>query len=165
MGRPPNPEERLNHQANLALLAALRAQAVPAADLSHPAWSPGGFELHTHPDLEERLSQLASSLRPHRAVAVYGCPVLATRAGVIFAFAWGLRFLAFRLAAADAALAKEVGAELVGEARRTGQPPLWVGLEPEWTAFAPWGSARPSRQWTGDLGYFCERALEHAQAL
>lgn len=160
-----DPDVGLGHQVNAAVLAVLRAQAVPSTDPSPSAWHPAGYEPHTHSDLEERLSQLASSLPEHRSAMLYGCPVLASKGSVVFAVACGLRFLAFRLAEADIPLAVELGGEPARALAQRGRSPVSAGLEANWIVFDPWGSALPSRKWTGDLTYFCEQAFRHALSI
>jgi len=155
----------LGHPSNVALLVVLREQAVPSTDPSPSAWDAAGYELHTHPDLEERLTQLASSLPGHRSAMLYGCPVLATKAGVVFAVACGMRFLAFRLADADIPLALEMGGGSTRELAQTWISPVGASLEANWIAFDPWGSALPSGKWTGDLKYFFEQAYHYASSI
>jgi hypothetical protein len=162
---PLDPEVGLKHAPNTALLAVLRAQAVPSVDPRYPAWNVGRYELHTHPDLGERLNQLASSLPRHQERILYGSPVLATQAGFIFAVAWGMKFLAFRLAEADLPLAAELGGDSARERAQKWISPLAASLEANWIAFDPWGSDLPSRKWTGDLEYFCALACQFTASL
>lgn len=80
--------------ANRAVLAALRERAV-ARPLDDP-WALDGFELHTHPDLQERLDQVALGQPGGRSVGVYGVPVL-TASDVVYAVADGTSRIYLRI--------------------------------------------------------------------
>ena len=75
-----------NHQ----VLANLRQSAEPASS----EYRLGAFELHTHPDVCERLDQVA---RDSRSVGVYGCCARATRGSVLYAIGRGTTTIALRL--------------------------------------------------------------------
>lgn len=87
------PPLRTDHPRNSALLAFLRAQAAPPHGPDDLAL--GDWQLHAHPDLCERLAQLASRAPLH---AAYGVPVLAHE-GVAAAAALGTSVLLVRLPA------------------------------------------------------------------
>lgn len=75
---------------NFALTAWLKEQA----RFGPPSpWDIDAWELHTHPDLVERVQQLApaGSFRP-----MYGVPVLVHPGGIIFAYAIGTLGLTVR---------------------------------------------------------------------
>jgi hypothetical protein len=109
-----NPEKRFSNTTNSKLLSFLKARATQldsqslailesrrarntssqhkeakrAVDPYHP---------QTHPDLGERLFELAKPLPEDCNDVIYGCPVLATAKGIIFAVARGTNTLAFRI--------------------------------------------------------------------
>jgi hypothetical protein len=82
--------------ANRAVLARLRERAVarPADD----PWALDGFELHTHPDLQERLDHVAAGQPGGRSVGLYGVPVLIA-ADVVYAIAGGTSRVYLRIPA------------------------------------------------------------------
>ncbi|WP_460073760.1 hypothetical protein [Streptomyces sp. YKOK-I1] len=114
------------HPRNAALLGFLRAQGSrPSGPDDHVL---GGWQLHTHPDLLERLAQLA----PHAPLhAAYGVPILAY-AGIAAAAGLGTSTLLLRLPAAPADL--EAG---------TPFPDL---VDDGWRAVDAWQSALPSAE-------------------
>jgi len=77
------PENRL-------VLAWLR----PLAEAARSEYRMGRFEMHTHPDVCERLDQLA---RGGRAVGAYGLCARAARGGVLYALGMGTSSIALRL--------------------------------------------------------------------
>jgi hypothetical protein len=61
-------------------------------------WTLDGYELHSHPDLEERLGQLAVGLPGGSTIGLYGAPGLATN-GIVYAVAGGTSTIHLRLPA------------------------------------------------------------------
>jgi hypothetical protein len=80
------------HAHNVALLAYLGAQACPPSGPDDMAL--GEWQLHTHPDLEDRLAELAP--RTGLLHSAYGVPVLA-EAGIAAVVAIGMDTLLLRL--------------------------------------------------------------------
>ncbi|MBC9718965.1 hypothetical protein H9Y04_41210 [Streptomyces sp. TRM66268-LWL] len=85
---------------NTAVLAFLRAQAAPPGPVR--TYDIDAWELHTHPDLMERIGALAPYGQLHSA---YGVPVLAYE-GVAAAVALGTETLLLRLRAHPPQLAE-----------------------------------------------------------
>jgi hypothetical protein len=83
-----------DHPANEELLEFLEGQAEPSASMDLD-----GFELHAHPDVCERLVELAGELDevPAGWHAVFGVPALVTAGGAIYAFAIGSGGIGVRL--------------------------------------------------------------------
>ncbi len=71
--------------------------------------------------------------------------------GVIYSVAQDTSLLAFRLSRVDAALALEMGAKEK------------AALGANWLAFDAWSPNLPTRQWMGDLRYWCERSYRHTR--
>ena len=152
------------YPANKLLLEDLKERAVPRQPSNTSPFDLDGYELHTHPDLVERLYALAKSLPPSCRGAIYGYPVLAVNE-VIFAVATGTHLLAMRLPENMRKMAEEY----------TGKPyPKWG---PDWYTFGPW-SPEPyegypfaradisnpsirSHQYTQDLRYWLEVAYQY----
>lgn len=84
------------HRENLNLVQYLEPRARKASaptDFDIDEW-----ELHTHPDLTERLGQVAELAgAPLRLVPLFGVPVLVDQEGVVSAFAEGMNALVFRV--------------------------------------------------------------------
>jgi len=80
--------------ANRAVLAVLRERAV--ARPHDDPWALDGFELHTHPDLQERLDQVALGQPGGPSVGLYGVPVLIA-ADVVYAIAGGTSRIYLRI--------------------------------------------------------------------
>lgn len=160
--------ETYSHPANQQLLEDLKQRAVPRQPSNASPFDIDDYELHTHPDLVERLYALAESLPQPCRGAIYGYPVLAANE-VVFAVAMGTSLLAMRLPENMHKMAQEY----------TGKPyPRWG---PEWTAFGPW-SPEPyegypfarsdirnlsvrSHQYTEDLRYWLEGTYRYALEL
>ena len=102
-----------------------------------------GWQLHTHPDLGDRLR----SLNPHCFKGVYGVPVLATERGELFAVAMGTSLLALRLPDAEAAEANAAGAR------------EWADGGPGWLAVDPWSTDETI------LKRWCRAAQKHANSI
>lgn len=145
-----DPVTRFPHPANVRILACLQSGAVRSASPS--VYNVDECVLRTHPDLSERLFDIAGPRATHCQDAAYGHPVLAA-SGVVFAVAVSMNALLFRLPEDCWALGVELG----------GKPAEGAGTG--WMAFDAWASARPARQHVDDLRYWCERAFAHAVEL
>jgi hypothetical protein len=105
--QPPSP------LGNVKLLAWLATSAEAPAQKGIEFH---GYELHAHPDLIEPLEHLGDF--PVTLVAAFGIPALAHPNGVIFTFAYGVRYLYFRnVAIPSAEIIQALGSE-------------WQGLDP-----------------------------------
>ena len=157
-----NPEKRFSDNANSKLLSFLRAHAAPldaqslailesrrarntssqhnefqrAIDPYHP---------QTHPDLGERLYELAKPLPEDCRAVVYGCPVLVTPKGIIFAVARGTNTLAFRTPVRFCPMALISG----------GKPAIAYGLN--WIEFDGW----PEGNQIANLQKWCRLAYDN----
>ena len=104
---------------NADVLRELELAAVPGGP--EPAYAIDAYELHTHPDLGERLLSLAEGVAGASGVGVYGVACLLDDAGVIRVVARGTSGLWVRaeaddharLVAADAWAAPELGPDWV----------------------------------------------------
>ena len=90
------------------------------------AWEPDPAleSLHCHPDLVERLSELARPIRGSRRVFVAGCPVIHEPGGRPLAAAAGTSWLVVRSAMPAGDLAPG--------------HPLHADLAPDWVELDPW---------------------------
>jgi hypothetical protein len=61
-------------------------------------WTLDGYELHCHPDLEERIGQLAAGLPGGSTIGLYGTPGLAAN-DIVYAVAMGMSTIHVRLPA------------------------------------------------------------------
>lgn len=104
-----------------------------------------GWQLHTHPDLQERFVVLASG---HPVGSAYGVPVLSV-GGVAAALAYGTSILLVRVAAPPENLAS--GGSL---------PPLTDG---EWFSVDAWQADIPQAGGTARLGALVREAARHAR--
>jgi hypothetical protein len=102
-----------------------------------------GWQLHTHPDLCDRLR----ALNPHCYRGVYGVPVLSTEEGAIFAVAMGTSLLALRLPEAEAVEAATSGGR------------GWTDGGDEWLAVEPWSTDEST------LKRWCRAAQKHANSI
>ncbi len=89
------PDSVNDRPENAAILARLREAAEPATS----AYRLGEWELHAHPDLCERLDDVAPD---GRRVEVYGLPGRASPGGVLYAVARGTSGILLRLPAGSA---------------------------------------------------------------
>jgi hypothetical protein len=94
--------DRYAHPHNAALLKLLRKQGVPGKG---DVYDLEGYELHTHPDLCDRLQ----SLNPGCYRGLCGVPVLANDRDLLFGVARGTSLLALRLPEPDYSEAKAAG--------------------------------------------------------
>ncbi len=142
------PQNRLaveNHPANQALLKFLAQQAEPRQG---KAWHiVDGYELHTHPDIEERLHEAASPLEDVVRGHVYGVSVLIHPSGVIIAAAPGMSSLLLRLPEAP------------------GHGGIFEPLGPPWYMLDAWASHIPGGEWLAELQRYGRRAYEGGSAL
>ncbi|MCX4993160.1 MULTISPECIES: hypothetical protein [unclassified Streptomyces] len=139
------PSIRAEHPRNAALLDFLRAQGCPPSGPDDYAL--GEWQLHTHPDLLDRLAELARRAPLH---AAYGVPVLA-REGVAAAAALGTSVLLVRLPAAPTDL-------------EAGTPaPFLAGHG--WQAVDAWQSGLPCAEGARRLSGAVRRALAGARDL
>lgn len=136
-----------NLPANTALLDLLRKQGVPQ---EHGAYAYEGWELHTHPDLVERLEDVA----PHWPVlATFGMPVLAAK-DVAAVVGWGLGRLLVRLPSAPSDPLEPAAP----------CPPL-TDRGQDWYSVCPWQSALPSAESKRLLSLLVRHALSYAASL
>jgi hypothetical protein len=82
-----------DHPANLVLLSYLKAPACPPSGPDDHELD--GWQLHTHPDLVERLTTLAPDGAP--VIPLFGVPALAAENGVFATVALGTSWLIVRL--------------------------------------------------------------------
>ncbi|MER7000574.1 hypothetical protein [Streptomyces sp. NPDC000410] len=129
---------------NTALLDLLRQQGVPQ---EHGAYVYEGWELHTHPNLVERLEDLAPQWP---VLPTFGMPVLAAK-GIAAVVAWGMGMLLVRLPEAPAE-------PLVPAAPR---PPL-TDPGQGWYSICPWQSELLSAESKRLLSLLIQHALSYA---
>lgn len=138
------------HPENAIVLAHLRQVALPARPSDEP-FVLDGYALRTHPDLAERLDELAAALPTECRASAFGVPVLVAPSGVVFAVAGGTSEVALRVAPHDDAAARAVGA----------QPHASYG--PGWWRFSAFSPSLEGREsFTSDLKLWCTRAFAHA---
>ena len=130
---------------NAALLEFLRGRGARPHGVNDMAL--GGWQLHTHPDLESRLTELAPG---QPLYAAYGVPLLA-RGEVAAAVAMGTSTLLVRLPRPPTDL--EAGDPL---------PPL---TDQGWYSVSPWQTGLPSAEGLRRLSGLVRGALEHAADL
>lgn len=132
---------------NTALLNLLRQQAVPQ---ERGAYVYEGWELHTHPDLVERLEDLAPQWP---VLATFGMPVLAAK-GIAAVVAFSMGILLVRLPEAPAGPLKPAKP----------CPPL---MDPGqgWYSLCPWQSKLPSTESKRLLTLLIQHALSYAASL
>jgi hypothetical protein len=131
---------------NRLVLATLRQWAEPARS----EYRLGAFEQHTHPDVCERLDQVA---RGGREVGAYGHCARVARAGVLYAIGMGTGSIALRLPDG-----------LVREAVLAHDGRLDTGLGPEWVVADAWLSEVPRAEGTSLLAAWVEAARMAADA-
>jgi hypothetical protein len=123
--------------ANAAVLAVLRGRGV--YDPNRAPWTLDGYELHSHPDLEERLGQLADGLPGGRTIGLYGAPGLAAN-GVVYAVAGGMSTINLRLPAG-----------MVRDEIRAYEDRGPCEFGPDWVVADAWLSRLPSAEGTAVL--------------
>jgi len=137
--------------ANRAVLAVLREQAVPRPP--DDVWALDGFELHSHPDLRERLDHVGAGQPGGRSVGLYGVPVLIA-ADVVYAIAGGTSRVYLRI---PAGTTRDEVMLHGGDAD--------VAFGPEWVGADAWLSDLPSAEGTRLLASWvatAARAANHA---
>jgi hypothetical protein len=146
MGRM-NPQ-LADHSANQVLLDYLQAQARrPSTPLDH-TYALDGWELHTHPDLLERLKELAPDETP--VIPLFGVPTLAANAIIAIA-ALGTDWLMVRLP------------QLPDDLETLDPiPPL---TDHGWHAVSAWQSETSSAEGKRRLTQLVNEALHHAHNL
>jgi len=106
------------HPKSAALESLLRKQGVKGTG---DVYDLDGWQLHTHPDLCERLQ----SLNPFCCHGLYGVPVLASDRGVLFGVATGTSLLALRLPEPEFMEAKVAGGRVYTEGGEG-----WIAVDP-----------------------------------
>jgi hypothetical protein len=157
------PEQRFPQPTNSKVLAILKANATPLAPQaitllvsrrSRMASPQDDFQMiidpyhpQTHPDLGARLYELAKPLPEDCRAVLFGCPVLVSRKGIVFAVARGTNTLAFRLSLLCILKGFIVGAK----------PALKYGLN--WIEVDGW----PQGNEIAELRRWCKQAYEKAR--
>ena len=131
----------LNAQS-LAILESRRARNSSSDQVQRPV---DPYHPQTHPDLGGRLYELAKPLPEDCRDVVYGCPVLATPKGIIFAVARGTNSLAFRMPVILYPMALISG----------GKPAIAYGLN--WIEYDGW----PEGNHITNLRKWCRRAYDN----
>ncbi|MFF3595237.1 hypothetical protein [Kitasatospora indigofera] len=132
---------------NAVLLDLLREQGVPQ---EHGDFVYEGWALHTHPDLVERLEDLAPRWP---VLATFGVPVLAAK-GIAAVVALGMGTLLVRLPEAPPELLEPAGP----------CPPL-TDPGQGWYTVCPWQSELPSAESKRLLSLLVQQALSYAGGL
>src|SRR4051812_30414902 len=142
----------MSQPQNRDVLAFLEAHGDLLPSRKDTLWSPGGYVLHTHPDLCDLLNSTASALPGHSRVYVCGYKAVVNPEGVICAFGYSMNKLGCRLAPDDFAAALLNG----------GEPYAEVG--PDWVVFSAWsGVARvPVERATDELPKADKKGDEYA---
>ncbi|MFF4321438.1 hypothetical protein [Streptomyces sp. NPDC001568] len=136
-----------NLPQNTVLLDLLRQQGVPQ---EHGAHVHEGWEPHTHPDLVERLEDLAPQWP---VLATFGMPVLAAN-GIAAVVARGMGVLLVRLP--ESPTGPLVPAEPCPPLTDPGQG---------WYSLCPWQSELPSAESKHLLSLLIQHALSYAESL
>jgi hypothetical protein len=136
-----------NVPQNRALLDLLRKQGVAQV---HGAYAYEGWELHTHPDLVERLEDLAPRWP---VLATFGMPVLGAK-GIAAVVAWGMGMLLVRLPEAPPEPLEPAGP----------CPPL-TDPGQGWHSVCPWQSELCSAESKRLLSLLVQHALSYAASL
>jgi hypothetical protein len=128
---------------SLAILEARRARNTPPDEAQRPV---DPYHTQTHPDLSDRLYELAEPIPEACRDVVYGCPVLATPKGIIFALARGTNGIAFRVPVTLYPMALGSG----------GKPAVAYGVN--WIEFDAW----PEGNQINNLREWCRLAYDKA---
>ena len=119
-----DPLTRFPHLDNAAVLARLgQGAGKPTVAKRRTHWYIDEYDIHTHPDLVERMEELCLDIPDVFKSAAYGYPILVTPSGVIFGYATGTGFVALRLPARP-----EVG-DVLSDLKADALGPDWVYLE------------------------------------
>ncbi|GLY91914.1 hypothetical protein [Actinoallomurus iriomotensis] len=146
MGR--KSPEVADHPANRVLLDYLRAQARrPTAPIDY-IYAIDEWELHTHPDLVERLEELAPDGIP--VIPLFGVPALATN-GIVAVVALGTSWLMVRLP------------QLPDDLET--QDPIPPLSDHGWQAISAWQSEIPTAEAKQRLTQLVNDAFHHARSL
>jgi hypothetical protein len=96
---PGDPKQRFPHLANAEVLAVLEALSAPLPTNPEDIFREfDDYELHTHPELYDRLLKISRILPEQCFSAAYGYAILVTQGGVIFGVAGGIGHITLRLA-------------------------------------------------------------------
>lgn len=142
----PEAEELEAVPANRPVLVALRRSAEPARS----EYRLGAFEQHVHPDVCERLDQLAGG---GRSVGAYGLCARVGRGGVLFAIGMGTGGIALRL---------PTGAVREAVMAHGGTPDNDLG--PDWVIADAWLSKLPGAEGSALLAGWIDAARLFADA-
>ena len=135
----------VNHDVLLFLERQAKPRDPASADFDLDA-----FELHTHPDLMERLVEASAGLDAPM-VAAFGVPVLVHPNGVLFACAYSMDTLLLRLP-------EELHARVVASG--------WIyQIGPAWVPADAWLTGVPRRGGTERMREWCRWAYAHAGLL
>lgn len=133
---------------NGSLLGFLRSQASPPSGPGR-AYALGAWELHTHPDLMERLCDLAPG---GPLIAAYGVPLLAYE-GVAAVVALGTGWLAVRID------------RLPVNIKTLKPAPAWTFAGGDWHIIDPWQGELAAADGTCVLRGLVSEALDYAASL
>ena len=133
---------------NGSLLGFLRSQASPPSGPGR-AYALGAWELHTHPDLMERLCDLAPGWP---LIAAYGVPLLAYE-GVAAVVALGTGWLAVRID------------RLPVNIKTLKPAPAWTFAGGDWHIIDPWQGELAAADGTCVLRGLVSEALDYAASL
>lgn len=140
--------------ANAAMLDYLRAHSGPRTSRTASPWDIDGFELHSHPDLSERLDELAAGVPGgNRFRGVYGYAALIDDRDVLRVVALGNAGLAMRIEDPG------VRADIAANSRFS-----WESVE-GWIGADPWPVDLPLEEGTTRVrswlkAAFAEREIE-----
>lgn len=141
------PQQLPDLPQNAALIRFLRGQASPPNGPGD--YTLGFWQLHTHPDLMDRLRELAPGWP---LTAAYGVPLLASQ-GIAAVVALGTNWLALRI--------QSLPPDIVTSA----SAPAWSSAGDEWHVVSPWQSHLPSSDGTRRLHDLITEALTRATGL
>jgi hypothetical protein len=144
---PRNPE-LADHPANRVLLDYLQAQARRPSTPVDYTYAIDEWVLHTHPDLLERLKELAPDDAP--VIPLFGVPALAAN-GIVAIVALGTDWLMVRLPQLPNNLETE--------------DPILPLTDHGWHAVSAWQSETPSAEGKRRLTHLINNALHHARSL
>ncbi|GAA4509254.1 hypothetical protein GCM10023191_070220 [Actinoallomurus oryzae] len=137
-----------DHPANRVLLGYLRAQARRPTSPVDSTYAIDEWQLHTHPDLLERLGELAPDGIP--VIPLFGVPALATN-GIVAAVALGTSWLMVRLPQLPDGLET--------------QDPIPPLSDHGWQSVSAWQSEIPAAEGKERLTRLINDALHHARSL
>ena len=129
---------------NATILEHLRSATAPRTRRNASPWDVDAFELHSHPDLTERLDELRQGVTGAGShVGIYGYTALVDRGGAVRVVSLGNAGFAIRVA--DPAVRADIEAN--SRFRWHAPDPAWIGADP-WPFDLPLaeGTAR-ARSW------------------